>query len=108
MTPAELSALNRLIHHTHDDTPQARHVSDFLLAWWNAPSCGGFNLAALHVVDDEIGDDMQAIFAAIQRTSSYPPDGYNPQFRQMARKWRPELSTEPQTILRPSSGTLPA
>jgi hypothetical protein len=38
------AALARLIKIAKGDTGQSRRVADFLLAWWNAGSCGSFDL----------------------------------------------------------------
>ena len=45
--PRAHDALMRLLQVAHSDTGQARVVADFLLAWWDAESCGGFDLAGL-------------------------------------------------------------
>jgi hypothetical protein len=35
-----LAALDRLVAIAQSDTGQSRRVANFLLAWWNAGSCG--------------------------------------------------------------------
>lgn len=50
----ERAALERLIGHAKRDSGQSRRVADFLLAWWNAGSCGGFDLTTAWGCDDEI------------------------------------------------------
>jgi hypothetical protein len=47
MTPDQKAALERLIKIADGNSGQCATVADFLLAWWNAQDCGGFNLANL-------------------------------------------------------------
>ena len=68
----EEAALNRLITIAHNDTGQSRRVAGFLLAWWNADECGGFNLTDLWGVDTSITEDMVTVFGCIARVKSYP------------------------------------
>jgi hypothetical protein len=89
---ADEAALNRLIAVAQRDTGQSRRVADFLLAWWNAESCGGFDLTHLWAVDEEIAEDMVIVFAYIARVSHYPDAlGYEAQFQSIVRGWRPAL-----------------
>lgn len=91
--PPEAAALSRLIRIAQDDTGQSRHVADFLLAWWNADSCGSFDLTALWGVDLDIAADMVTVFALIARVNSYPDSlGYEADFKAIVRAWRPELA----------------
>ena len=86
------SALHRLIAIAQQDTGQSRRVADFLLAWWNAESCGGFDLTHLWAVDEAIAKDMLIVFAYIARVTNYPDVlGYKSQFQSIVRDWRPEL-----------------
>lgn len=92
VTASETSALERLIDIAKRDTGQSRYVADFLLAWWNAGTCGGFDLTNLWAVDTAISDDMATVFAMIAKTSKYPDSlGYETDFRAIVRAWRPEL-----------------
>jgi hypothetical protein len=50
----EKAALERLIAIAKRDTEQSRRVADFLLASWNSPNCGGFDLTNLWAVDTAI------------------------------------------------------
>ena len=45
------AALERLIRIAQRDTGQSRMVAEFLLSWWNAANCGGFDLNTLWGVD---------------------------------------------------------
>lgn len=88
----ERAALERLIGHAKRDSGQSRRVADFLLAWWNAGKCGGFDLATAWGCDDEIVEDMITVFALACRSSAYPDKfGYEEDFNVMVREWRPEL-----------------
>jgi hypothetical protein len=91
--PAEAAALSRLIRIAQGNTGQSRHVADFLLAWWNAGSCGSFDLTTLWSVDSDIAVDMMTVFALIARVHNYPDSlGYEADFKAIVRAWRPELT----------------
>lgn len=91
----ELAALRRLIAIAKRDTGQSRRVADFLLAWWNAGTCGGFDLTDLWAVDTAIAQDMLTVFGLVARVSEYPsahaPD-LQAEFEAIVRAWRPELA----------------
>ena len=72
---AELAPIRRLIEIAGSDTGQSRRVADFLLAWWNAGDCGGFDLTDLWMVDKKIADDMLAT-AAFVATHHDTPDSH--------------------------------
>lgn len=93
MTTDQKAALERLIAIAQGDTGQARRVADFLLAWWNAGECGGFDLTNLWGLDDSIAEDMVIVFGYIARADAYPDAlGFNVQFQSIVRGWRPELA----------------
>jgi hypothetical protein len=86
----EEAALSRLVAIARNDTGQSRRVAGFLLAWWNADDCGGFNLADLWSVDTSITEDMVTVFGCIARVRSYPDAlGYGEQFKSIVNGWRP-------------------
>jgi hypothetical protein len=90
----EVEALRRLIHVAKSDTGQARRVTDFLLAWWDAESCGGFDLTTLWGVDRAIAHDMMTVFGLIARIREYPAHhdpSFDAEFRTIVQAWRPEL-----------------
>jgi hypothetical protein len=90
MKSEEKAALKRLIAIAHNDTGQSRRVAGFLLAWWNADDCGGFNLTDLWGVDTSITEDMVTVFGFIARVKSYPDAlGYGEQFKSIVSGWRP-------------------
>ena len=91
-TADELAALERLLAHAQRDSGQSRIVADFLLAWWNADSCGGFDLTSLWTLDSAIVADMTVVFGLIARVNRYPDRmGYEAEFTNLVRTWRPEL-----------------
>jgi hypothetical protein len=92
MNDLERAALERLIRIAKGDTGQSRRVADFLLAWWNADNCGGFDLTHLWALDDAITADITAVFAFIARVSQYPDTlGYGADFKTIVHEWRPNL-----------------
>jgi hypothetical protein len=96
----ELAALARLVKIAQGDTGQSRRVADFLLAWWNAGSCGGFDLTNLWAVDGAIAEDMAAVVRLIGNVHRYPDSlGYGADFEKIVELWRPEL-TEAQMSLK--------
>jgi hypothetical protein len=84
------AALDRLIEIARGDTGQSRRVANFLLAWWNAGECGGFDLTDLWAVDAAIAADMVTVFAILPRCLYYPDAlGHGRQFDAIVRAWRP-------------------
>ena len=66
------AALDRLIRIAQSDTGQSHRVANFLLAWWNAEECGGFDLTDLWGVDAPIAADMVTVFAILPICQHYP------------------------------------
>lgn len=70
------------------DTGQSRRVASFLLAWWNAGECGGFDLTGLWNVDLEIVEDMQRVLLILPGYHNYPDKlGLGERFERLARSW---------------------
>lgn len=93
-TAGELEALRRLIAVAMSDTGQSRKAASFLLAWWNAATCGGFDLTDLWAVDLQIRDDMLAVLGLVARVHAYPPTldpGLRADFEKIIGTWRPHL-----------------
>lgn len=91
MTPQEKAALERLFRIVESDTRQSGRVADFLLAWWNARDCGGFDLTSMWDCEDAIVEDMVIVFRMIGRNQEYPDQiGYRSTFKAILRHWRPE------------------
>ncbi len=92
VSPAEMEALRRLVAIAKKDHGQSRRVANFLLAWWNPNTCGGFDLTDLWAVDTAIAADMVVVFALVARHSAYP-DTLTPElqadFKALACAWRP-------------------
>jgi hypothetical protein len=87
-----LAASDRLVAIAQSDTGQSRRVANFLLAWWNAGSCGGFNFTDLWMVDTAIADDIQTVIRLIATRHDYPTAyGLRPQFERLVAGWRPHL-----------------
>ncbi|MFT0547001.1 hypothetical protein ACMHYO_11735 [Allopusillimonas ginsengisoli] len=87
-------ALQRLIAIAKRDSGQCKRVADFLLAWWNAESCGGFDLTDAWAVDKAIMQDMVVVFGMIARINKYPPElhpSLEPEFKDILHRWRPDL-----------------
>ena len=88
----EMDALKRLISIAKKDSGQCRFCANFLLAWWNAETCGGFDLTDMMAVDRTIADDMLTVCGMIPRLRSYPNDlGLKEDFHDIMRRWRPKL-----------------
>lgn len=85
-------ALERLLRIARSDTHQSSRVANFVLAWWNAPSLGGFDLADLFAVDTAIAADMALVFNHVARLSNAAyPDEYKAEIEAIIAQWRPEI-----------------
>ena len=92
MTARQQAALERLIRIAQADTGQSRRTAEFLLSWWNASNCGGFDLTTLWGVDMGIAADMVTVFTLVASCHRYPDDlGYGEEFRRIVHAWRPAL-----------------
>jgi hypothetical protein len=88
----EKAALERLIRISQGNTGQSRMTAEFLLSWWNAANCGGFDLTTMWGVDTEIAADMVTVFGLVAACHRYPDDlGYGEEFRRIVHAWRPAL-----------------
>ena len=63
-------------------------MANFLLAWWNAGECGGFDLTDVWAVDTAIAVDMLRVFALLAAAAGIP----TPRLRQAVRDHRPRLA----------------
>lgn len=77
----ELAAIHRLLAVARTDSGQGRRAADFLLAWWNARSFGGFDLTDVWGMDRSLANDMVAVFGLVVRCHSYP-DVYGKEIEQ--------------------------
>ncbi|BDD79953.1 hypothetical protein [Burkholderia phage FLC10] len=94
ISEAQREALERLLDIAQGDTGQSRRVADFLLAWWNAGSCGSYDITNGWAVDTAIAEDMCTVFRLATFAYAYPDTlGYEKQFEAIVRAWRPELAS---------------
>jgi antitoxin (DNA-binding transcriptional repressor) of toxin-antitoxin stability system len=59
------ATLERLIQIALGNTGQSHIVANFLLAWWNAEECGGFDITDVWGVDTAIAVDMLQVFGMV-------------------------------------------
>jgi hypothetical protein len=86
------ASIARLLHVAGGDTGESLIAADFLLAWWNARECGGFDLADLWSVDQAIAEDMIVVFSTLPNWRHYPDSetvGLKTEFRALVTRWRP-------------------
>lgn len=89
---AERDALGRLLRVAQSNTGQSRKVADFLLAWWNAGSCGAWDPTDLWGLDASLANDTLTVLGLIGRLQNYPDThGYGDEFRALVAQWRPQL-----------------
>lgn len=89
------AALRRLLNLARGDTGQCCRVANFLLAWWNATDCGGWDLTELWTVDRAVADDMLLVAAFIAANQEYPNSyGLGAEFEALVTRWRPHLLTQ--------------
>lgn len=71
---------------------QARRVANFILAWWNADSLGGFDLADIRAVDRDIARSMAIVVARLaEALAAEYPEAYRAEIENLIRLWRPEV-----------------
>ena len=89
------AAFERLLSLAQSDTDQSRRAANFLLAWWNADSQGGFDMADLFGVDSSIAADMGTVFTwlAGQDIAVYPTE-YSASIEKLIEEWRPDVWAE--------------
>jgi hypothetical protein len=71
MNQAAELALKSLITVAQGHSGQSGTVADFLLSWWNAEECGGFDMTRLWSVDTVIAEAMVMVFGLVAETHSY-------------------------------------
>jgi hypothetical protein len=92
VTEAELTPIRRLLVVARSDTGQAHRVANFLLAWWNATDCGGFDLTEFWSLDPTIRDDMLLTLEFIALHPNYPDHyGLGDDFAAVVALWRPDV-----------------
>ena len=82
---ADRDALERLLDVAGRDTGQSRRVADFLLSWWNAATCGGWNPVDLWGLDPALRLDILRLVVYLARPGACYPDtlGYKPAFERL-------------------------
>lgn len=87
--------LRRLFRTARQDTSGSRVTANFLLAWWNAASLGGFDLTELWLLDEQHSRDILQVFAFISQNNVYPDTlGLRSEFDELIRLWRPHLTAD--------------
>ncbi|MFK4259390.1 DUF7673 family protein [Agrobacterium tumefaciens] len=82
MNSEEGEAFERLLKLAQSDTGR---VADFVLAWRNAGSLGGIDLA------DLFGVDMATVFTYLAgRKDAVYPEEYQSQIEAIIQQWRPD------------------
>ena len=84
-------AARRLIELAKSDTGQARRVADFLMAWWNGPDLGKFDIADLFALDRAVSTDITTIIAFLaQHSGAIYPDqfGLREDIEDIIERWR--------------------
>lgn len=95
VTLHEHESLTRLFKLAAGRTGQGRRVADFLLAWWDAERCGGFNPATLWELEAKNAKDLLAVLQLIARCRHYPESlGYGPALEQVLQVWEPDAKNE--------------
>lgn len=93
------AALDRLVKIAKADSGGGRRAAEFLLAWWNAPECGGFDMTSLWGVDPSVAADMVKAFELISTTHKYPDQlGYEKDFEHIIAVWRPGLVERTESV----------
>ena len=86
------AAFERLLDLARSDTGQARRAANFILAWWNAESLGGFDIAELFGQDTAIAADMAKVFGWIAgRSNAVYPEEYRIEIEGLIEAWRPQV-----------------
>ena len=84
------AALTRLIPLAMGDTGQARRVANFLMAWWNGPELGHFEIADMFGLDIDVANDITSVIVYIDGL------GFAEEMQDVIALWRPSASA-PQT-----------
>lgn len=61
------AAITRLIPIAMSDTGQSRRVANFLMAWWNGPKLGHFEIADLFGLDLAIANDITTVIGFLRQ-----------------------------------------
>ena len=86
---AEQQAIDLLLETATSHRPDARQAANFLLAWWHAHSCGGFDLQDLRQLGPRSGEQIVEILDLIWDVECGPEHlGRSQDFKDLIAKWR--------------------
>jgi hypothetical protein len=88
---AMVAALTRLIPIAQSDTGQSHRVANFLMAWWNGPDLGHFQIADLFGLDTAIANDIATVIGYLgQRPGAVYIDtlGFADEMQYIIALWR--------------------
>ena len=104
-------ALTRLIPIAMSDTGQARRVANFLMAWWNGPDLGHFEIADLFGLDIAIANDITSVIGFLgqnDRGAVYIDSlGFAEEMQDIIALWRPSLARKSCLPFHSVSDTIP-
>lgn len=86
------AALARLFEVAFRHSGQSRVVAQFLLAWWNGSTFGGFVISDLFRLDADLAADAATVFTHLSRrsTAAYVDAyGFGKEMRQLAERYLP-------------------
>lgn len=89
---AAKEALRRIMALAYGDSGASECAANFLLSWWNAKTCGGFDLTDLWSCDREVRADMISAMRLVADREKYP-DAYidRKHWVELVELWRPHL-----------------
>ena len=90
---AARAALTRLLPLAMSDTGQARRVANFLMAWWNGPELGHFEIADLFGLDVAVAADVTTVIGFLgqnDRGAVYIDSlDFAEEMQYVIERWRP-------------------
>ena len=94
LPPPIRDALDHLLDIADRDTGSGRRVADFLLSWWNADTCGGWNPVDLWGLDPALRVDILRVIIYLALPGACNPDtlGYKAVFERLVHERRPHLA----------------
>jgi hypothetical protein len=71
----------------------AQAAANFLMAWWDAPALGGFDLAQIYDLDPEAAMDACRVFTFLAGRPDDAIGVFDPaEMQEVIGRWRPGLS----------------
>ena len=104
LNESQKAALENLIDLAKRNTGQSERAANFLLAWWDAPNLGGFDLSDLWSLDQRYSTDVLCVLDFIVSNQGTYPDelGYEKDFVAIISRYRKDKLKSPEEDL--SSG----